>query len=424
MFRRRRSGASSTLVEPRPDADEPAEGAAGRFLRGLPGLSWLEFPAPKAPLRTASVLVRGWIALPAGSHVDGVALAAGSTWVPLAMGARPDVARFHLDKTVVGFQRFVDVTGDMAGTEWRVVATVDGTEHRSPIGQGPGPDEVRQSRRVKANKLARLEGHLACPRLDEGSRCGGELVRDGNALRCRTCGSQYEATSDHYQFLSPELASVASVTDTDSVSGWGYDDIAREIIERYPDGLVLDNGSGYKSESFDNVVCLEIADYPSTDVLAVGESLPFSDATFDAVFSLAVLEHVRDPFRCAAEIARVLKPGGTMYAAVPFLQPYHGFPHHYYNMTRRGLENLFERDFTIDRSDTRDYGHPIHTLSWFLSSYAAGLPPEVAARFLDLRVVDLLGSGYEQIEQDYVTELSADAQLELASVNYLLATRR
>jgi hypothetical protein len=26
---------------------------------------------------------------------------------------------------------------------------------------------------------------------------------------------------------------------------------------------------------------------------------------------------------------------------VPFLQPLHGYPHHYYNMTGEGLRNLF-----------------------------------------------------------------------------------
>ncbi len=201
------------------------------------------------------------------------------------------------------------------------------------------------------------------------------LARDGNALRCRTCGAQYEATSDHFQFLSPEIASVASVTDTDSVSGWGYDDIARGIIERYPDGLVLDNGSGYKSESFDNVVCLEIADYPSTDVLgdrrvACRSPTPRSTPCSRSQCSSTSATRSAAPPRSPAW----LSPVGPIYAAVPFLQPYHGFPHHYYNMTRRGLENLFERDFDIDRSDTPDYGHPIHTLSWFLNSYAARAP--------------------------------------------------
>ena len=47
------------------------------------------------------------------------------------------------------------------------------------------------------------------------------------------------------------------------------------------------------------------------------EKLPFKDATFDAVSSIAVLEHVVEHEQAMAEIGRVLKPGGRAYVAVP-----------------------------------------------------------------------------------------------------------
>jgi 2-polyprenyl-6-hydroxyphenyl methylase/3-demethylubiquinone-9 3-methyltransferase len=44
---------------------------------------------------------------------------------------------------------------------------------------------------------------------------------------------------------------------------------------------------------------------------AWGESLPFSEGSFDVVFCLDVLEHVRDLPQVIREVARVLKPGGV-----------------------------------------------------------------------------------------------------------------
>jgi len=48
-----------------------------------------------------------------------------------------------------------------------------------------------------------------------------------------------------------------------------------------------------------------------------GCRLPFADASFERVIAAEVLEHVPDDERAMAELARVLRPGGTMAVTVP-----------------------------------------------------------------------------------------------------------
>jgi SAM-dependent methyltransferase len=60
--------------------------------------------------------------------------------------------------------------------------------------------------------------------------------------------------------------------------------------------------------------------------LGDGERLPFSDEVFDFVLCSEVLEHVSDPSRLLEEVARVLRPGGTLYLTFPSFSSVKG-PH-------------------------------------------------------------------------------------------------
>jgi SAM-dependent methyltransferase len=65
---------------------------------------------------------------------------------------------------------------------------------------------------------------------------------------------------------------------------------------------------------------------------AAGENLPFPDSSFDLILSHEVLEHVADDRQAAAEMARVLKPGGR---AVVFV-PNRGYPFETHGIYWRG----------------------------------------------------------------------------------------
>ncbi|WP_137126583.1 class I SAM-dependent methyltransferase [Roseomonas sp. HF4] len=228
-------------------------------------------------------------------------------------------------------------------------------------------------------------------------------------------------------FLTEELRELSRIEVTENVSSHAYVPEATEIIDKHKHGLILDCGAGNRSEYLDNVVNFEIVDYASTDVLGVGERLPFKDNTFDAVLSNAVLEHVRNPFLCAKEMIRVLKPGGDMYCVYPLIAPVHGYPNHYFNATPQGLSLLFEEGIEIKDLTVIPSTHPLWALRWILAIWKYGLPEDQRQAFSNLKVSDLLDEKYtfESLSNhDFCRLLPMSTQLEISSCTMLRGTKR
>lgn len=66
-----------------------------------------------------------------------------------------------------------------------------------------------------------------------------------------------------------------------------------------------------------DAVVLENPTLDAAAVIAMGEPLPYSDNRFDMIVSRYVFEHIADPQWAAAELLRVLKPGGWICAMTP-----------------------------------------------------------------------------------------------------------
>lgn len=56
-------------------------------------------------------------------------------------------------------------------------------------------------------------------------------------------------------------------------------------------------------------------------IAAIGEKLPFADASFDVVLSDNVIDHAENPLAIIDEIVRVLKPSGLLYFTVNIHHP-------------------------------------------------------------------------------------------------------
>lgn len=67
------------------------------------------------------------------------------------------------------------------------------------------------------------------------------------------------------------------------------------------------------------------------------------DASFDAILSAQVLEHVPDPITYLQECRRILKPGGLILITTHGMFMEHGCPDDFHRWTSRGLEGLMIR---------------------------------------------------------------------------------
>lgn len=172
------------------------------------------------------------------------------------------------------------------------------------------------------------------------------------------------------------------------------------VKQKNPGPRVLVIGSGSKGSGTERLwddeairkTGVDIYFSPSVDYIADAHFLPFADASFDGVWIQAVLEHVAAPADVVAEIARVLKPEGVVYAETPFMQQVHEGAYDFTRYTVTGHRFLF-RDFSLVHMGGN--GGPAFVLAWSVkylvwgltrskkAGVAAGLPFFLLARLLD-----------------------------------------
>lgn len=245
------------------------------------------------------------------------------------------------------------------------------------------------------------------------------------SLRFRVSPNAGRRPGEAMSFLSEEIVAEFNIPEAPPVSANAYGGDLIDMIEGNPGKLFLDLGAGLRQIYFPNVVNTEIYPSYSTDVICVGEHLPFEDEQFDYVFAFAVLEHTRRPWEVAREMIRVLKPGGTVIVDWPFLQALHGYPHHYFNATPEGNRSLFEADCDIVSLDVRPNQAPIYSLYWFLANWRAGLPPDDLPAFDALTIGGLLSQPPDRhMTAPYCRNLKADAQRIIAAGTTLVGVKR
>jgi SAM-dependent methyltransferase len=123
-----------------------------------------------------------------------------------------------------------------------------------------------------------------------------------------------------------------------------------------PEGRVLDYGCAevpYRHFFGPGVdfVAADLAGNPHAALeLNPDSTIPAADASFDAVLSTQVLEHVGDPQLYLAESFRVLRPQGRMLLSTHGTFSYHPDPVDYWRWTCAGLQRIVAAEgFVVER---------------------------------------------------------------------------
>ncbi|WP_295460907.1 class I SAM-dependent methyltransferase [uncultured Thiodictyon sp.] len=146
---------------------------------------------------------------------------------------------------------------------------------------------------------------------------------------------------------------------------------------RATDGLVLNLSAGGTAERLPNVIEVEAAIFRHTDLVADAHHLPFADQVFDGILALNAFEHYAEPQRAAAEIHRLLKPGGWVLIQTAFLQPAHETPWHFYNCTKHGLLHWFA-DFAVEQIHVSENFNPVYAIAWLASECESALRLDIS----------------------------------------------
>lgn len=249
--------------------------------------------------------------------------------------------------------------------------------------------------------LEQLDGLLVCP-VCHGSLSGSTLIR------CFGCRRKYPAMTQEGRWpvlidSSRSVVDVAAVVKSGAVSHVNRHRggrllsplrrvshplnrtaelclarLMRDVGLVGGQGRVLVVGGGavgagiealYTSSDID-VLSFDIYASPNVQFLADAHSIPLPEESVDAVVVQAVLEHVLEKHVVVAEIYRVLRPGGVVYADTPFMQQVHEGAYDFTRFTESGHRYLFRSFEEIERGAVAGPGT---ALRWSLDYFARAL---------------------------------------------------
>jgi SAM-dependent methyltransferase len=185
--------------------------------------------------------------------------------------------------------------------------------------------------------------------------------------------------------------------------------LARMLLENsvkqsvhYAGKEILDVGCGIKPyralfADAERYIGIDLPNSGKIDVAGSALLLPFKAASFDTVLCNEVLEHVPEPSTLMLEVARVLRPGGTLILTTPQTWGLHLEPYDFYRYTKYGLTYLATKNglevieisptcgmwatWSQRFADTVIYTYGVKFPRWLKTLISIGLAPVLLAGY-------------------------------------------
>ncbi len=185
-------------------------------------------------------------------------------------------------------------------------------------------------------------------------------IKEETIWRCGQDGYEVRIHEGKPIFTSmPETAHVYEKVERGPEQGtpwrqanWKF--LQNQVSGQDKEALILDVGSGHGdfAQIFANrnYLSVDIVPYPEVDLACdLGEVVPFKENTFDLLVLMNVLEHVYHFHQLLDSLFYLLKPGGSLVIAVPFMIKVHQAPFDFYRYTHYTLQDLAkEHGFEVE----------------------------------------------------------------------------
>jgi len=185
------------------------------------------------------------------------------------------------------------------------------------------------------------------------SHCQGALAYDDSSRQviCPRCHQAVPVQDGAPVFTSPPVGMAPSEKVARGLNmgtpwrraNWRF--LGEQVAALPADALILDVGAGRGdfANLLDgrNYLALDVYPYPESDIVCdLTQMNPFRPGSFDAILLMNVLEHIYHTHAMLATLSSLLKPGGILLVAIPFMVKMHQAPIDYVRYTHYALEEL------------------------------------------------------------------------------------